>query len=430
MQEKAHHLKDHIKIFAPALLLILVGFVIAYQFVQPAPPDHIRIASGSQAGAYYLFANQYRSRLRREGIDLEVVSSAGSVDNIKRLERGEVSLAFVQSGLAGSSQGDQLTTLGSLYYEPIWLFYRKPLTISRLGDLKQRRIAIGLDGSGTQVVARQLLEENGIGADNSTLLPLTSNDAIDALTRGSADAAFFVASPKSPAVRELLLHEQIELMSFQRADAYSRRHHHLSPVNLPQGVIDLQRNIPHQDTVLLAASANLVAHRDLHPALVDLLLQAAQQIHGGGGWFEQSGQFPNPDHIDFPLNSDAQRFYKNGPPFLQRYLPFWAATLVDRLKVMLLPLLALIIPLIKIMPPIYRWRMRYRIYRWYSEVLTIDRRHNQPEEAVAPSLEELARIEDEVSRVSVPLSFTEELYDLRLHIGLVRKKLISLTDNP
>ncbi|MES9904660.1 MAG: TAXI family TRAP transporter solute-binding subunit [Sedimenticola sp.] len=424
MSEKRQHLKDRISIFGPALLLILLGFVLTYQFVRPAPPDQIRIATGGKEGAYHLFGEAYRSQLKREKIDLEVLSSAGSVENIGLLESGEVDLAFVQGGLSALSGTDQLTSLGSLYYEPIWLFQRKNPTVEQLSGLLGKRVAVGASGSGTNAIATLLLRDNGITPGNTTLLEFSGNQAANALIEGRADAAFFVASPKSPVVRSLLDSDGVAAMSFQRAETYTRLHRHLSAVTLPQGIIDLQRNIPDHDITLLAASANLVAHQDLHPALVGLFLQAAETIHGAGGWFEEAGQFPNPDHLDFPLSKDAKRFYHSGPPFLQRYLPFWAATLVDRLKVMLLPLLALMLPLFKVMPPLYRWRMRSRIYRWYREIVTVDRRHNEPGKEVIDSLKELARIEDEVSRVSVPLSFTEELYDLRLHIGLVRKKLM------
>jgi hypothetical protein len=224
-------------------------------------------------------------------------------------------------------------------------------------------------------------------------------------------------------VRALLDAGAIQLMDFQRADAYTRLHRYLSSVVLPQGVINLSRNLPDRETRLLTASANLAVHEDIHPALMDLLLQAAQEVHGEGGWFEETGEFPTPKYLVFPLSTEAQRFYDYAPPFLQRYLPFWAATLVDRLKVMLLPLLALMIPLFKIMPPIYRWRIRSRIYRWYREVLAIDRTQATSSDDIAASLKELERIEQDVAKVSVPLSYAEELYDLRLHINLVKEGL-------
>ena len=416
--------KDHLNIFGPAILLVLIGFALAYQFVKPAPSDHIRIASGQKEGAYYLFAQQYQERLLQEKINLEVINTVGSIDNIGRLKRGEAEVALVQGGTAtGTSDEADLLSLGSLYFEPIWVFHRKELQVTRLTDLLGKRIAIGAEGSGTRALALQLLADNDINTSNSPLLDSSGRAAADALLSGEIDSAFFVASPMSPVVRALLDSEHIHLMNFERADAYTRTHRFLSSVTLPEGVINMRRNLPNQQTILLAASANLVVRNDLHPALMDLLLQAAQTVHGKGGWFEESGQFPAPDYLVYPLSSEAERFYKYGPPLLQRYLPFWAATLVDRLKVMLLPFLALMIPLFKIMPPIYRWRMRSRIYRWYKEVLAIDHQLFKPDTDLAQARSALERIEYEVSHIEIPLSYAEELYDLRLHISLVQQKL-------
>jgi len=423
-QRKPGKGKDRLGIFGPAVLLVVLGFALAYQFVQPAPPDHIRLLTGQADGAYYLFGQQYRERMQAEGIQLEVLTSPGSIDNIRQLVAGQAEAALVQGGTTGNTEGEaQLLSLGSLYFEPIWLFHRKQLPISRLTDLQGRSVAIGTAGSGTRALALQLLADNDINPSNSPLLDASGRAAADALLRGEIDAAFLVASPMSPVVRALLDAEDIRLMSFERAEAYTRTHRFLSAVVLPEGVINLKRNLPDRPTTLLAASANLVVRDDLHPALVDLLLQAAQGVHERGGWFEQSGQFPAPEYLVYPLSSAAERFYKYGPPLLQRYLPFWAATLVDRLKVMLLPFLALMLPLVKIMPPIYRWRMRSRIYRWYKEVLAIDHQLFKPEADLEQARSALARIEYEVSHIEIPLSYAEELYDLRLHISLIQQKL-------
>ncbi|MCG8428586.1 MAG: TAXI family TRAP transporter solute-binding subunit [Chromatiales bacterium] len=373
MTKNHHPIKDHLNIFGPALLLIIAGFILAYQFVQPAPPTKIRIATGSETGAYHLFGKRFAEFVAQEQIELELVTTEGSQDNIALLQSSKVDIAFVQSGAGTADQATDLRALGSLYFEPVWLFSRKQLTITQLTDLTGKRVAIGHTGSGTHPVALQLLTDNAISDTDSQLLALGGEASAKALLNGEIDAAFFIASPQSPLVRQLLTAEQIQLFSFERAEAYTRRHRYLSAVTLPEGVIDLQRNIPAEKTTLLAASANLVGTDDLHPALIDLLLQGAQEIYAKGGWFEQPGQFPSPDYLDFPLLKEAERYYKYGPPFLQRYLPFWAATLVDRLKVMILPLLALMLPLIKIMPPIYRWRMRSRIYCWYRDILAVDR---------------------------------------------------------
>jgi TRAP transporter TAXI family solute receptor len=420
--------RDHFRIYGPALLITLIGFVMAYQFVQPAPPKQIRIATGQAEGAYYLFAQRYQKLLAGENIRLEILNTSGSVDNLGLLRSGKADVAFIQGGTTEQVEADGLRSLGSLYYEPIWLFHRKELRVERLTDLRQKRIAIGSEGSGTRAVALQLLTDNAINDSNTSLLAEGGRAAADALLNGGIDAAFFVASPKSPVVRALLDAGNIQLMSFERADAYTRLHRYLSSVILPQGVINLGQNLPEKETRLLTASANLVIRDDLHPALMDLLLQAAEAVHGEGGWFEEAGEFPAARYLVFPLSKEAQRFYDYGPPLLQRYLPFWAATLVDRLKVMLLPLVALMIPLFKIMPPIYRWRIRSRIYRWYREVLAIDRRQHREAVEIDRSLSELNDITRDVANVSVPLSYAEELYDLRLHINLVKEHLERLRE--
>ena len=422
-RDSEHPLKAHLNLFGPALIVTLLGFLLAYQFVDPAPPDHIRIASGNKDGAYYLFARQYREYLAREGIELEVVTSAGSLENIQLLESGRVDLAFVQGGLADKATQGNLVSLGSFYYEPLWMFHRGELEINTLTGLKQRRVAVGAERSGTRALALQLLSDNNLHAADVRMLSIDGHEAAEALLAGEIDAAFFVASPKSPVVRSLLESESLKLMSFGRADAYTRLHPYLSSVLLPEGVVNMERNLPGSETRLLSATANLVATDRLHPALVELLVYVGGRIHGAGGWFEARGEFPSPAYTDFPLSADAARFYERGPSFLQRYLPFWTASLLDRLKVMLLPLIALLLPLIKIMPGIFNWRMRSRIYPWYREILAIDRKMVAGELNVDNSLQKLNDIERKVANISVPLSFAEELYELRRHISLARERL-------
>ena len=417
---------DLIRTFAPSALLTLVGFLLAYQFVDPAPPRQLTLAAGDEEGAYYLFADRYRELLKREGVALVVRATAGSVENLRLLTRSDYPLeaAFVQGGSHQDDRDHGLLSLGSLYYEPLWVFHRGPEPLGRIPDLQGQRMAIGMEGSGTQQLVRQVLSVNGLDEASASLLPVGGEMAVQQLLSGDLDAVFLVAAAKSPLVRRLLSAPDIQLMSFERAAAYTRNLRFLSSVVLPEGAIDLERNIPSRDTRLLAATANLVIREDMHPALIDLLLQAAQEIHGEGGWFEKSGEFPAPEHLEFPLSSDARRYYKYGPPLLQRFLPFWAASFVDRMKVMLLPLVALLIPLLKIMPPIYRWRMRSRVFRWYRELQAIDLGlfHNiqTPREHYTA---ELDRIEQEVAKVDIPLSFADELFNLRLHIELIRRRL-------
>jgi TRAP transporter TAXI family solute receptor len=409
------------------VLFALIGFIVAYQFVNPAPPDQIALGTGRPEGNYYALGQAYHKILARDKIKVDVRSTSGSIENIGLLQTDSdgVDVAFIQGGTGGSVAADRLISLGSLYFEPLWLFYRKDIDLNHLTDLKDQRIAVGPDGSGTQALARQLLELNTLTAESINLLPAGGEEAAAMLLQGDLDAAFFVIAASSPVVNTLLRSEAVALFSFDRAAAYTRHFQFLSAVTLPEGVIDFSQNIPTRDTTLLAAATNLVARRDLHPALIDLLLQAAQEVHGQGGLFEKSHQFPSPQHIEFDLSKESRRFYASGPPFLQRYLPFWAATLVDRLKVMLLPLVALLLPLFRIMPPLYRWRVRSRIYRWYSELATVDPEsyNHLSGEKLKKNLAELNRIEDEVSKVTIPLSYSVELYELRLHLEYLRYKL-------
>ena len=413
--------------FGSAVLLTLIGFVIAWQFVNPAPPHTLVIATGQMDGAYYLFAQRYQQRLAQDGIELKIRTTAGSIENLELLRNNKVDLAFVQGGTGSTSDSDILTSLGSLYYEPLWVFYRGEQTLSRVSQLQNKRVAIGEPGSGTRAIAKLLLEDNFM--DTGMTQPIGGATAAQALLQGDVDALFLVAAPAAPLVQELLHRQDIRLMSFARAGAYTRLHHFLSAVTLPEGVIDLQANLPPRDTVLLAATANLVARNDFHPSLVSLLLQAATVAHSAGGLFKQAGSFPNSANLEFPLDDDARRFYKHGPPFLQRYLPFWTASLIDRLKIMLVPLLTLLLPLGKIMPPTYRWRVRKKIYRWYRELQLLDNKthaHLSTEDR-DELLQQLNNLEEDVRKVNVPLSYADELYSLRLHIGLVRDTLLDNT---
>lgn len=425
--------KDWLKLGGAGLLVAIAAFAAATPFVEPAPPSRIAISAGEPGGAYTLFAHRYRESLARHGIELEVHTSAGSVDNLGRLLSGEVDVALVQGGTA-AGKGEGLLSLGSVFFEPLWVFHRRGLDLVRLSELRGRRLAVGPLGSGTRAVALQLLAANGADRPPTQLIELGAEPAAEELLAGALDACFLIASPRSAVVRRLLEAEEVELMSFARAPAYARVHRFLSELTLPEGAIDLAANVPRHATSLLAPAANLVVRESFHPALVDLLLQAAAEVHGEPGLFSEPGQFPAPRYLEFPLSREARRYYEVGPPFLQRYLPFWAATQVDRLKVMLVPLIALLLPLLRVFPPVYRWRVRSRIYRWYKELRRVD---PDPDEQgrvdhLAERFAEVARIEGEVRQLPTPLSYAEELYDLRLHIELVRGKLEAArpTDEP
>ncbi|MEM9597553.1 MAG: TAXI family TRAP transporter solute-binding subunit, partial [Acidobacteriota bacterium] len=334
---------------------------------------------------------------------------------------------------------------GSVFLEPLWVFHRRSLEVSLLSDLRGRSLAVGAEGSGTQALVRELLGENGIhgdpGDDAETpaddggattpptlLVPLGSADAIVALRSGEVDAAFFVTSARASYLPDLLDDESFALMPFRRYRAYHVRHPFLTHVVLGEGVLDLRENLPAQDVPLLAAAASLVAHRNLHHALVPLLVAAQEEVHRDGGLFEDAGTFPATRWSDLPLRKEAFHYIENGPSFLYRVLNYRTAAAVDRLKILLLPFIPLLLVVFKAAPPIYRWRIRSKIFRWYDDLRAIDRRvldGPTPQEA-AGDLEEVLQLEKEVTDVTVPLSYMDEFYDLRIHIELIKGKLTDL----
>lgn len=416
-------IKQTLQLYGPITLLALIAFVVAYQFIKPAPPDHVRIASGSPHGAYYRYAQAYARELAKEGVTLEVVQTAGSVENIRLLHEGKVDIALVQGGIEDRQEGRRLYSLGSLYYEPLWLFLRKEVHIERLGQLRGLRVSVGAEGSGTRALVLRLLQANGIPDNSSGLVSLAGQDSMQALIEGRLDAAFLVGSPQGSAVTRLLASEEVQLFDFIRAPAYARRYRFLSDLVLPRGVADLAQDLPPADVHLIAPAANLVVSEDTHPAISDLLLQAATRVHEKGDWFAARGEFPQPRLLAYPLAGEARRYYKHGPPFLHRYLPFWAASLIDRLKVMLLPLILMLLPLVKLLPPIYNWRMESRIYHWYEDLEKLEAEAAGGVLDPADAQRELTRIEEEVRQTEVPSSYGRQLYHLRQHIDLVRRRL-------
>jgi TRAP transporter TAXI family solute receptor len=418
---------EFIKVWGLLTLIVIAAFVVTYQYVGAPPPTVVRIATGATNGAYYAFAQRYARLLSNDGISLEVVSTAGSVENFELLKKGDVSIALVQGGSATDDDKESLQSLGSLFLEPVWVFTRKQKPIKRFSELKRKRVAVGAAGSGTYLLAMQLLSATGITESNATLIQGDTAQAVALLSRGKIDAAFFVASPEAPLIQSLFQNPTIEILHFDRAPAYGRRFPFLTPVTLSEGVVNLEGNVPPRDTTLVAASANLAARRDLHASLIPALLNAVTQVHRPGGVLEHKRQFPSIDFVDLPLNEDARRYITNGPSFLFRWLPYGTAVLLDRLKILLLPFLALI-PLFRIAPPLYNWRIRSKIYRWYAAVREIDSMVQQEAIAGDPEvvLDRLKKLERDVASVSVPLSYTGELYHLRLHIGLLQVELEKL----
>ncbi|MBL8399036.1 MAG: TAXI family TRAP transporter solute-binding subunit [Candidatus Accumulibacter sp.] len=415
----------------PIVLITAIGLVVAYQFVAPEPPRRLIMTSGNESGAYYAYAHRYAAWMAAKGVTLEVRTSPGSLENLRRVAHDEADVGFAQAGSVVPPEDGlpaTLRSLGSVSYEPVWVFYRGDRAINKLYQLQGLRVAVGEEGSGIRGLALQLLEANDIKPDDPHLLPLAGLNAAEALQQGQIDAAFIIAAQEAPVVQVLLRSPGVRVVSFSQVDAYLRRFPFLSRIVLPRGVVDLVRDLPPDDTVLLATTANVVIRDDLHPALASLLLQAMTEVNGQGGFFQRAGEFPSAKDQTLPLAEEAKRYYQSGPPFLQRYLPFWLAVLVERLVVMILPLVMLLLPLLKFAPTLYSWRARSKIFRCYGDLkfLENDLRQHFVADRFQEYVDRLDRIEEDASTRHVPLAFTDQLYTLREHINLVRAKLYRL----
>jgi TRAP-type uncharacterized transport system substrate-binding protein len=416
--------KELLLTFGPAIALVIAGFWVASKFITPPPPKKIVISTGSESGAYYRYAQQYRDILAENGITVEINTSAGSRENIERLLEDKADVAFVQGGTARDKEN--LISLGSLYYEPIWIFLHKKVQPKLIHDFSKLRIAIGAEGGGTRIAATQFLQLNHIDQHSTKLLPLSGQDAADRLARNEIDVAFFVSSADTAVIQSLLHNESVYLFNLERTEAYSRLLPYLSKISLVEGVADIRLDIPPSDINMLAPTANLVVKEEFNDALIVLLLQAMKKVHSGANIFTSADTFPSAHKLAFPISDVAERFYKVGPPFLMRYLPFWPAIFIDRMIVLIIPLLVLLLPLIKITPPIYNWRIRSKIYRLYKELQNIDTNSFSCQltvEQFNKIRRELERIEQETYDLKIPLSYSEKLYNLLLHIDLLKHKL-------
>ncbi len=418
-----------------ALLLVAASFWGAAQFIRPAPPKQLVIATGASGGAYQRYAAEYKQMFDKFGIQLVERPTSGASENARLLrdESQAIDAAFIQGGTAEPVEDDGLTSLGAFYYEPLWIFYREALSpkkpLEHIADLKGRRIAIGGEGSGSRRLALDVLHANAMDEGAAVLVDTGGFEAAEALSSGKVDAAMVVGPTQSAAVWMLLYTPGIKIMNLANAETYVRMFPYLSTVVLPEGAIDLVKNIPAQDIHLVAPMATIAVRSSIHPAHIDLLLQAAREAHGRPGIFHRPGDFPKAQGVDFPLAPEAERFYKSGKPFLQRYLPFWAATLIDRIVVMLIPLFAVVIPVVRYAPSLYGWRVRSRIYKRYGElkfleadVETEPERHTQAE-----WLDKLEAIVRSINRIPAPLMFSDMLYTLRSHVALVRETIMKET---
>jgi len=414
---------------AALVLALVVAIVWATAWLaQPAPPRRLVLASGLEDGLNHRYAQRYIEILARSGVKVEERMTSGAGENMTLLldPNSGVDIAFTQGGLAKPPETDGLVMLASLYYLPMWIFYRGSDEIDQVNELQYRRIAVGVEGSGTRQFAKPVLALNGL-TTGIVMLPTSNVAALRALRSNEVDAAIFVDGAQNEAVRSALFDRSLKLMSFARADAYVRRMPYISKVTLPPGMIDFAKNIPEQEITLIGTKAMLTARSGLHPALVNLLIDAAHEIHGGQGAFERAGEFPGTDPVDLKVSVEAVDHAKFGPNLLHRYLPFWVATMAERAIIILVPLAALLVPLFHYLPQVLRWRVRSRIYRWYGELALLERDVATRGGALPTEkwLADLDRIERAVAGIRTPAGFASEAYTLREHIGLVRRAVLA-----
>ena len=370
---------------------------------------------------------RYKEILSRQNLRLELRATNGSVENIERLRHSQdgVSVAFVQGGTTSAAEAPELVSLGTLFYEPFWVFSRVPPQNLPGGKTRSgMRVSFGPAGSGTNKIAHELAAAVGLDLDRTEVLELGPVDAGERLLNGDLDLIAIVAAWDAPIVRRLLLDRSVQLRDWPRADAHVALRPYLSKLVLPRGVADLASDRPPEDVGLLAGKASLVVRDDLHPALQYLLLETASAVHGGPGVFNKAGEFPAAEPIDLPLSEPARDYYQGGRPFLQRYLPYWLAALASRMLLVLIPVVGLLYPLFRLLPAAYGWGMQYRIYRLYGELKVLEMEFDGGRGGQPHALDERLRLlEYRADRMRVPLRFAPLLYNLKMHIGLVRESV-------
>jgi len=419
-------ISNFLKIYLPIVLFGFVLFYLTSKFIEPAPKKELTIAAGSKYGTYYKVAQEYKKLLEKENVSVNILETKGSLENTQLLQDKKADIGFVQSGSLNKKNQQNIQSLASIYYEPLWIFYKNEgYQINYIIELIGKKIAIGSTGSGTFDLSRKILNDNGINSSNSEFLTYNSNKAKEALSNGEIDVLLTVISPDSNMVQELLEDPKINVLSIQRAQAYSRKYAYLSTLNLYEGTMDLYRNIPNNNMNLLAATANLVTTQGVPHELIRLLLKKVKEVHKHKSLFAQENQFPNTLNLDTEINNEALKYLRNGDSWLESIFPYWIASNMDRLKILLIPLLTLMFPLFKGVAPLYRWTMRSKIYKWYKTINEIDKKLkglNNSELKI--ELENLEALQTSIQEhTNVPMSFMGEYYNLLMHIELIINKI-------
>ena len=430
-------LRDLLVSIGPLVLLVVALLVAAYWWIQPQPPHSVRLATGPVGSSYAVFGKRYAALLKPYGINVELIETAGSAENLDALRAGRADVAFVRGGTGDIAAGDEdtLLSLGSLFYEPLWIFYRpaalpplpsgKKPSVNELIQLDKLRINEDVPGSGVPALMAQLIKANRLDAAKLHLSQLPPEDAVQALLTGKLDVMVLASAPQSRYVHQLLRAPGVALLDLAQADAYSRRFGFLSSVTLPRGVVDLARDVPDHDVSMIALTTSLLARDDVHPALRELFAESAVKLHSDVGWFNRARDFPNTRTSELPVSSEGDQAINGTPPIWRRYLPFWLSNLLQRMGLVIGGLVVLLLPLSRIVPPLYAWRVRRRVFRWYALLHEVEVRLESGSESTEQLLERLAHLDDRANRIAVPLSYAYELYALRDHIHAVRKRVLA-----
>jgi TRAP-type uncharacterized transport system substrate-binding protein len=414
-------------IFSATGLLLAIALWYAATLVVPPPQKEVVIATGVESGGYNAFGKLYKQMLEAQGVRVRLRTTAGAIENLALIHdaKSGVNVALMQGGIANAETAKGVLSLGRMFYEPLWVFYTGDATFDQLRQLKGHRIAVGAEGSGTRTLNVSLLGAAEVDGTNATLLPLSGESAVAALDDGTADAVMLIFAPEAPALQKLLHDPAIKLMSMSQADALVSIYPYLSHIVLPEGVLDLAQNIPPRSFDLIAPAAALIVAEDMHPALVAQLVEAASRIHSRPYLLTKAGEFPRTIDPEFQMSPDALQFYKNGPPFLQRYAPFWIANLLERVLVLLIPLATVAIPLIRGIPALMKWWVQRKLTYWYRRLERLERHVGSTGVTAAQQAQELSHISDMVARIKFPGAYSEQFFNLKGHIDRVRARLES-----
>jgi len=427
-------IRDLLASIGPLFFLVAALIVGAYWWIDPQPPKTVRLATGPEGSSYALFGKRYQEQLKTRKIEVQLIPTAGSAENLQLLREGKADVAFVRGGTGEyTDDDDDLLSLGSLFYEPLWIFYKKAspkapkaAPITSLAQLTPLRLNVDTPGSGVPALMDKLFKANKL--EPAHLEHLAPEQASEALLAGRLDAIVLTQAAQSRFVRKLLRTapgDNIALVELSQADAYTRRFGFFSGVTLPRGIADLANDLPHEDVSMVALTTSLLTRRDVHPALRELFADAAVKLHAEVGWFNRARDFPNTRTSELPVSPEGDQAINGNPPFYKRWVPFWVANLIQRMGLLIGGFLVLLLPLSRIIPPLYQWRVRRRVFRWYALLREVEERVETGQETAEQAHKRLDQLDERVNRVAVPLSYADELYALRNNIHAARKRIVA-----